>query len=169
MTEAASAVSDRFIERICDRLLTRFDKALSEKIRPVLKFIEEREEYDLVIKHGLEGYKERVKRSITTGQRFDPITWIAGILQKEPELRFPHRKILEYLSRQYDYEKKAFKEVNYSTIVRECRLGRNQAKGYFKLLEQKGLLARRTDGYRVWFHARFEWQNEQIKPAVSRK
>ncbi len=151
MTEAALAESDRFIERLCNRLLSQFDKALSEKIEPVLKFIEEREEYNLVIRHGLEGYKERVKGALTAGSPFNPQTWLIGILQKEPEHRFPHRKILEYLARQYDYEKKAFKEVNYSTIVRECRLGRNKAREYLDFLQRKGLIVKRRDGYRVWF------------------
>ena len=76
--------------------------------------------------------------------------WLIQVIQKNPALRFPHRKILDFLSRQYDYEKKEFQEVNQSTLVRECRLGKNMAKEYLRDLEVKGLVKRRSDGYRVW-------------------
>ena len=71
--------------------------------------------------------------------------------QKNQGLGFPHRKILEYLAQQYDYRKKQYQEVHHSTIVRKCKLGKNYAKKYFNDLEAKGLIARRDDGYRVWY------------------
>lgn len=131
-------------------------KTLFEDILAGIKRIEEtvskRNDYDIVIKHGLEGFKSRILESEKKRKTFDPQSFIIGVIQKHPQLRFPHRKILEYLARQYDYEKKHFKEVMFSTIVKECRLGKNKAGEYLKDLDKNGLVKKRSDGYRVWFY-----------------
>jgi predicted transcriptional regulator len=60
---------------------------------------------------------------------------------------YPHKKILDFLIEQYDYEKDNFKKVHFSKIVKECRIGKNKAKEYFDFLIKKGLIDTRTDGY----------------------
>ena len=45
-------------------------------------------------------------------------TRLLKAIRDNPGLRFPHRKILEYLAQQYDYERKDFREIYHSTIVR---------------------------------------------------
>ncbi|MDA2933576.1 hypothetical protein MYX82_04465 [Acidobacteria bacterium AH-259-D05] len=85
-------------------------------------------------------------------------TQIKGLLNKyserircDKDLRFPHRKILDFLLTQYDFSKNEFKEVHFSRLVREARLGKNKAKSYLSLLEQKGYVKQRNDGYRKLF------------------
>jgi len=103
------------------------------------------------VKYGLEGLKSRILESENKRRTFDPQSFIIGVVQKNPELRFPHRKILEFLAGQYDYEKKQFKEVMFSTLVKECKLGKNKAGDYLEDLENQGLVKKRSDGYRVWY------------------
>ena len=111
--------------------------------------IEKNIELDYSIKYGLERFKKKLFKTIK--QTINPQACLHQVVQKNPELRFPHRKILDFLSKQYDFEKREFREVNLSTIVRECKLGKNIAGEYLKDLEGKGLVKRRSDGYRVWF------------------
>ena len=134
-----------------ESLFGRIDKTVSEKLEPIRKLLEERREYDFVVKHGLEGFRNKILKAHNEKLEFHPQAWLLLVLQKNPELRFPHRKILDFLSRQYDYEKKEFQEVNLSAIVRQCRLGKNKAAEYLRDLEEKELLRRREDGYRVWY------------------
>jgi len=72
-------------------------------------------------------------------------------IRNDKDLRFPHRKILEFLLGQYDFEKKEWREVNFSRIVREARIGKNKAKSYLTLLETKGYVEKREDGYKKWW------------------
>ncbi len=66
-------------------------------------------------------------------------------------LQYPHRKILDFLTGEYDPANKRFKESHFSRLVKEARLGKNMAKEYLGLLERKGYIERRTDGYRKYF------------------
>lgn len=101
--------------------------------------------HDLILTHGIVGYKSKSR-----GSHGAPVKLYAMIRQ-DKSLRYPHRKILDFLIEQYDYEKGVFKEVHFSKIVRECRLGKNMAKNYLEFLVEKGYLGRRDDGYRVWY------------------
>ena len=74
----------------------------------------------------------------------------------DPDLRFPHRKLLDFLVGEYDYNKDQFEEVNFSRLVKECKVGKNKAQGYLSVLEQKGFVVRRDDGYRIFFRIRAE-------------
>ena len=54
----------------------------------------------------------------------NPQTLLFNIIKDNPSLRFPHRKILEYLTQQYDLDSKNFKEANYNKIVKSAELAR---------------------------------------------
>ena len=131
--------------------IQRIEETVSERIEPIKKQLDKNSEYEYVIKYGLEGFRNKILNSQKEKQAFNPQTWEAQLVQKEPSLKFPHRKILEYLSRQYDYENNKFKEVNFSSIVRECKVGKNRALQYLRFLERKGMIKQRNDGYRVWY------------------
>jgi len=76
---------------------------------------------------------------------------ILELIRTDPDLRYPHQKIIHYLLNQYDYEIKQFRKVYFSKIVKETRIGKNKAKEYFSLLIEKGLIERSTDGYKVFY------------------
>lgn len=104
-------------------------------------------EQQLLINHGISGFKEK----ILTEHKVLPPEKLNSKIRKDKSLRFPHRKILEYLSEQYDYQSNEFHEVHFSKIVQKCRLGKNMAKAYLDFLVKKGYLGKRGDGYRVWY------------------
>ncbi len=72
-------------------------------------------------------------------------------IYSDPDIRYPHQKIIQYLLNQYDYETKQYKKVYFSKLVKETRIGKNKANEYFSLLMDKGLLQRSTDGYKVFY------------------
>ena len=72
----------------------------------------------------------------------------------DKELHHPHRKILDFLIGEYDPANKRFGESHFSRLVKEARLGKNMAKQYLSLLERKGYIEQRTDGYRKYFKIR---------------
>lgn len=76
--------------------------------------------------------------------------WSARI-RADTELRFPHRKIMDCFLGEYDPASDRCPEIHFSKIVKLARLGKNKAKGYLALLETKGYIETRTDGYRVFY------------------
>lgn len=101
-----------------------------------------RDQY-LLFTAGIHGYRDRI---ISDYKARCP-----NPLPFDKTLGHPHKKILEYLSDKFDHPSGKFNEVNFSKIVKECRLGKNMAKGYLDTLVEKGYLCRRDDGYRVWY------------------
>lgn len=97
--------------------------------------------------HGLEGIMPKRKDS-------EIMEALHKRIRDDRELRHPHVKILNYLAGQFDYENSRFEEVNFSKVVRECRIGKNKAKEYLDLLIGKGLIESRTDGYRVFYRVK---------------
>ncbi len=71
--------------------------------------------------------------------------------QADPDLLFPHRKILECLLRQYDDMTDQFGELHFSALVRQARVSKSRAARYLAALEEKGYVRRRDDGYRVFY------------------
>jgi len=99
--------------------------------------------------------RDRLKSKIFKEHNLDEASRIKNqVLSKiqcDIGLKYPHRKILDFLLSQYDYSTGKFKEIHFSKIVKECRLGKNMAKGYLDNLAERGYLKKRDDGYRVWY------------------
>lgn len=131
--------------------LKRIEDAILVLSDQFAKHLEDKKEQEYLLNYGLVGFREKIVQSFKEQKAYNPLNLLLQVIRKNPDLRFPHRKILEYLAQQYDYREKQYHEVNHSTIVRECKLGKNLAKKYFNDLEAKGLIARREDGYRVWY------------------
>lgn len=69
----------------------------------------------------------------------------------DKELRYPHRKILDFLLSRYDFQTGHFQEVIFSELVDGARVGKGTAKQYLTLLGAKGYIVKRSDGYRIYF------------------
>ena len=110
-----------------------------------------RQEQHHLAMHGIEGFLEKYGEGLQLQARPSKNSQLFQKITQDSTLRYPHRKILEFLSGQYDYQHGRFKEIHFSALVRECRLGKNKAKEYLGLLVEKGYLARRDDGYRIWY------------------
>jgi hypothetical protein len=81
------------------------------------------------------------------------IQWLEKI-RTDKDLRFPHKKILDFLLDQFDFTKNEFKGIQFSKLVKEAHVGKNMANNYLSLLEQKGYIEKRNDGYRTFFKIR---------------
>jgi len=100
---------------------------------------------------GLEAFKSR-QMNVASAVDFQA-AWLARI-HADTQLRFPHRKILEFLLRQYDFRARAFSKVHFSRLAREARVGKSRAKAYLSLLIAKGYVEEESDGYRVYYRLR---------------
>ncbi len=75
-------------------------------------------------------------------------------IRNDPEIRHPHRKIMETLINEYDYLKKQFKPIHFSKIVKESKVGKNKAGEYLDLLSKKGFILKEETGYRTFYKIR---------------
>lgn len=104
------------------------------------------------LQSALDAYRKRyLKQALHVNKTLTK--WYAR-LANDPDLRFPHRKIMEYLLTLHNGVTDTFEEAHFSKIVRHCKLGKNMAKGYLTLLERKRYIECRNDGYRVHYRVR---------------
>ena len=97
---------------------------------------------------GLTSYRKRLMKEDNTAKL---VASVSERVRVDKELHYPHRKILAFLIGRYDPTQRQFGEVHFSGLVKRARIGKNMAKEYLGLLERKGYIERRTDGYRKYF------------------
>lgn len=136
------------------KILERFDK-LEQVVTDSLQELEDKlnmgEETFLLFNNGLKAYKERHLYDVKVSDSNIVLNKLSEKFRNDKELRYPHRKILEFLLSQYDFDKSEFNEVYFSQLVKEAHLGKNMADSYLSLLKQKSYIQKRTDGYRTYF------------------
>jgi len=128
--------------------LSRIEETLAHGLSRVEQQLGNGKEAFQFFKDGLQAYRNRSLSQSATATLHGK--WLAKISQ-DKELRFPHRKILEVLLNQYDFEKGQHLELHFSKLVRLARLGKNKAQSYLTLLIQKRYIAVRNDGYRLFY------------------
>lgn len=129
----------------------RIENDLEQGLKNIEEKLNKGEESFLFFNDSLKAYKERIYKESSILKENMLIQELNEKFRKDKELRFPHRKILEFLLEQYDFIKCSFKEVQYSRLIKKCHIGTNKAKSYFDLLEQKEYIKIRKDGYRIFF------------------
>lgn len=134
--------------------VTRMEHTLDEGLREVRQKLTSGEETFQFFKDGLSAHKDRALKDTELSNAQTAINKWAEKIRRDKELRFPHRKILDALLQQYDFEKHNFNEIQFSKLVKEAHVGKNAAKAYLALLEQKGYVEKRDDGYRIFFKIR---------------
>jgi hypothetical protein len=134
--------SSQILER-----LTRLEESLAKGFRQVEESLAGGRDVFHVFSQGLKCYREELLRG-------SEHTIILERIRADRELRFPHRKVLDCLLGQYDFSERAFKEMHFSKLVKEARLGKNMAKSYISFLEERGYLQTRDDGYRKFIRIR---------------
>ena len=107
-----------------------------------------------IVSDGLSSYQDGVLREAGIAETKRVLDGWHDRIRADKDLRFPHQKILKFLLDQYDYARGQFKATHVSRLVREARVGKNMAKGYLALLQNKGYLESWSDGYRTWFRLR---------------
>lgn len=134
-------------ERILERL-DQLERSLVDNLQILESRLAAAEPAMRLFDDGLNAYRTRLLHENRLGRIRQELL---ARISVDGELGFPHRKILDFLVGEYDYSRDEFKEVNFSRLVRECRIAKNRAQGYLSLLEHKGFVVRRDDGYRMFF------------------
>jgi len=108
----------------------------------------------LLIQDGLEAYKKRCLKDIVEAGGISKIHQWREKVRTDEELKWPHKKILDFMIGQYDYQKKQFKEKAFNEIVTGAKIGKNMAKEYLHVLQQKGYVDHKNTGYRHLYQIR---------------
>lgn len=135
----------------------RMERAFVEGLRRVEENLRLSQESFRFIDDGLKAYRERILDEIGASARGSSMAAIAALAEQirlDRELRFPHRKLLDILLSAFDFRRNEFGEIHFSKLVRDARVGKNMAKEYLTLLESKGYLQYRSDGYRTLYKLR---------------
>ncbi len=130
------------------------EELLTEHLRRLENRLKGGEDAFLLIRDGLQSYKERcLKEIVNTGGDATIQKWREKA-RIDGDLKWPHRKILDFMIGQYDYQKKQFKEKAFNEIVSGSKIGKNMAKEYLDFLSQKGYLQKRETDYRHFYYIR---------------
>ena len=142
------------LNKIVNRLI-EMQNSLSTLEKTVLLYgdyyknkIKQHNAYQTLLDKGMDGLKKRILEENKLMLSKRKILFLRTDQMKQ--LRQPHRKIIDYLANQYDHTNRSQKEVHYSKLVKDCKIGKNKANDYLKFLTDNGLVSRRNDGYRVW-------------------
>lgn len=126
-------------------------KAMDERLGRIEAAIEAGIEPARVLSDGLRAYRERVLKQEFGGRRITAEDRLRQSVRQDSSLSFPHRKILDCLMEKFDPSTSQFQEVHFSKLVREARVGKSRARVYLNLLEEKGYVEKRGDGYRLFY------------------
>lgn len=132
----------------------RLEHALVEGFRHVEEKLSPGQETFQLFSDGLRAYKDRLLKEAHVSDSYITLRQLTERIRTDKELRFPHKKILDFLLGEFDPLKSEFREVHFLKLAREARIGKNMASGYLSLLEEKGYVSKRHDGYRKFFKIR---------------
>ena len=138
--------------------VNRIEVSVVKALQQIDKKLESGEAMFRLFDNGLRAYKESVLHDTKVSQKQILHHQYLEQIRTDKDVSFPHRKILEFLLTQYDFSTGLFREVHFSKLVKESRVGKNRAKCYLSLLENKGLICKREDGYRKLFNVRLPEQ-----------
>ena len=142
---ASSHVNERIILKI-----NKIEETLNQRFNQIEERLSLGQDTFLLIRDGLQAYKDRWAQDFQGAATNLSMHKLYEKIRNDKDLRFPHRKILDCLLGQFDFSTKDFKELNFSRLVKEARVGKNMAGSYLRLLEEKGYISVRDDGYRKW-------------------
>ncbi len=104
-----------------------------------------------VFHDGIAAYKQHLLAEIPISLAAQLRSKWSERIRSDRQLRFPHRKILDCLLGKFDFQQNQFTEVHFSELVKESRVSKSTARIHLALLEQRGYIERRSDGYRIFF------------------
>ena len=126
--------------------VTKIENVLVDGLKRMQEQLDKAQPFFRFFDAGLSAYRNEIVKSNSN----QLVAQLSERIRNDRELRFPHRKLLDFLLGQFDYSKQQFKEIHFSQLVKEARVGKNAAKAYLEFLEQKGYILRRSDGYRLF-------------------
>ena len=132
--------------------LEKLNCLIEEKITGLEKQLENGSATFQLFNDGLKSYKDRILKEAKGTSELSLI--LSGIRQKvwnDSELSYSHRRLMECLLNKFDFVTGKFQEVQFSKLVKECKIGKQTARICLELLERKGLIGIRSDGYRKYF------------------
>lgn len=81
-----------------------------------------------------------------------PSAWKAiSIINNDKELKTPQKKLLLYLAHHIDSSTGRHREVHFSQLVKDAKVGKSKAQHHLAMLKAKGYVQHRSDGYRTFY------------------
>ncbi len=91
---------------------------IEDSIGGIEKKLTTGQEIHELFNQGLRVYKENLLKKARISQRNNLLYQWSEKIRNDRDLNYPHRKILDFLSGQWDFAKNQFKEVHFSKIVK---------------------------------------------------
>ena len=129
-----------------EQRLDRIEQSMSHQLRDIHDKIENATRIAQLIEHFLD-FNQR-QEALPIHERSSHLQTAAA---SNRSLRWPHRKILDFLLNQVDPQTCSYKPVQTSTLIRAARIGKQAAANYLADLIESGFIVRWSDGYRVFY------------------
>ena len=129
--------------------LTNIEQAVTCRLGSIEEKLEMAGDAFQIFHDGLKAYRERYGMDSHLSDPNSVLNRLMHKFRNDKELEFPHRKILDYMISNYQFEKNEFKEVHFSQLVREAHVAKDLARSYLAFLEQKGYIQKRNDGHKI--------------------
>lgn len=150
--------SDMDLKHSTDQLLTQaraIESANREGFARITSALENDRDAVRLISDGLKAHRDRYFANT-------PLPFLSNehlrLLWTDKSIRWPHRRILEFLARQWCFNKREFKEVHQNEIVRQANIARSTIKNHLTVLLEKGLIERREDHGRIFYRINGEFR-----------
>ena len=146
VSESTKELRDLGNGPVGERILSALQR-LSHRLDRIEQVLEPQE----LLASALRTYKDQVESEAKSEDelRFLGLWW--SRLSADTSLRPAHRRILDYLSQQYDRGGQGFQEIPVSKLVREAGVAKHRSGEYLGLLEELGYVEQRAEGRRRWF------------------
>lgn len=119
-----------------------------EGFRQLAQALEQDREAVRLISDGLRAHRERHFENT-------PIPALSNDLLRlfwtDKSIKWPHRRILDFLAQQWCFTKHEFKEVHQNEIVKQANISRSMIKQHLTHLLDRGLIERREGHGRIFY------------------
>ena len=146
-----------------EKSILRIEKKILEIEDLLRKEFELQDERNIIMKHGIQGLIEHLKEQISK-HKIDFRHKLFEMYRNDTHLRYPHEKILKVLMSTYDGH--VFGFMNFNSIVKEAKIGKNKASEYLAALEELGYVVIRRVGKKHLYKINVRILEKELKNRI---
>lgn len=147
-----------------EKSIYRIEKKILEIQDLLERELELQQERNIIFKYGLEGIKEHFKGQLSK-HKIDASHKLFEVYRNDTRLRYPHEKILKVLISKYDGH--VFGFINFNSLVKEAKIGKNKASEYLATLEDLGYILIRRVGKKHLYKIDVRILEKELKKSIT--
>ena len=148
-----------------EKSIYRIEKKILEIQDLLERELELQQERNIIFKYGLEGIKEHFKGQLSK-HKIDASHKLFEVYRNDTRLRYPHEKILKVLISKYDGH--VFGFINFNSLVKEAKIGKNKASEYLATLEDLGYILIRRVGKKHLYKINVRILEKELKNSITK-